>query len=356
MSRYKQIAINIVLVVFVLCSIAAVSIPFISELRYNSGEKLISRYLWKEAEDAMKDAIRIDPYNSRYRAGLAAFLFNQAKYKDNKTPLLNKAYWLYDNAAKLNPSNAEYLVKQGQVSLSLFVEIQKPGYIKLAFDNFKKAVMNDPNGFNTAYAVGYSGLAVLTKLSESDRALVTGRLKYSLAQKPWYSEYIYPHVMRQDGSAELLSSIMPEAELKQWLDPKEIDAIRLSTAHRKVSNIVSRQDWQGRALTGDGVYENGNMYWSGTIYGSVLFPEGRARIKIEAKASPADGIYPYVLLSIDGKRVGSVYVNSAEYKKYSFAVDTDGGIKVLGITFTNDGGNINEDRNLYVSNAQVGQR
>lgn len=81
------------------------------------------------------------------------------------------------------------------------------------------------------------------------------------------------------------------------------------------------------------------MYWSGTIYGAMLFPKGPASINVEANASHAGGIYPCMLVSLDGEISGSAYIDSAEFKEYSFDVNTDGGIKVLGITFANDGGN-----------------
>ena len=63
-----------------------------------------------------------------------------------------------------------------------------------------------------------------------------------------------------------------------------------------------------------------------------------------------------MIVSLDGRIIGSVYVNSAKIKEYDFSVANDGGVKVLGITFTNDGCNETEDRNLYIGDAQVKQK
>lgn len=149
---------------------------------------------------------------------------------------------------------------------------------------------------------------------------------------------------------------MPEIETKQWVDLEEIGSLKKLAARTGASNIISVSDWQGKASDGSNSYKGGNMYWSGTIYGAMLFPKGSASISVEANASQADGVYPCMLVSLDGERAGSAYIDSAEFKEYSFDVNTDGGVKVLGVTFTNDGGNKNEDRNLYVGKAQVKEK
>ena len=74
-----------------------------------------------------------------------------------------------------------------------------------------------------------------------------------------------------------------------------------------------------------------------------------------AKGSAADGIYPYMIVELDGEGIGEMFVDSTDWKEYLFDVDTDGGMKVLSVTFANDGGNEKkgEDRNLYVGKVRV---
>jgi len=352
--------INILLIVAFICLAAVITMLFMAEARFGAAERFVSGYLWKDAGKSMEDAARIDPYDSRYPAGLGEMLFTQAGYKDNQTPLLQQAEKYYLHAVALNPRCAEYFTKLGQIYISLFVDEQKAvskgqhgRYIDKAFENFKKAIENDPNGFNIAYTVGYSGLSVWMRLNESEKAIVVDRLKYSLKQKPWYSGYVYPRLLQETGNTKLLESITPDIEAKQWVSPEKIGDLKRGVLQGAASDIVSKSGWQGASADGGSIYENGSMYWSGTIYGAMLFPKGNVLIKVEASGSPADGVYPYMLVSLDGKRIGSAYIDNPEFKEYVFTANTDGGIKVLGITFTNDGGNDKEDRNLFVGNAHI---
>ena len=355
--KLKRISISIILIFEFFCLAVVIIMPLLAEIQFNSVEKLIAKYLWKDAEAKLEIAMKIDPYNSRYLARRGEFLFTQSTYKDNPIPLLKIAEEYYGRASGLNPRCAEYFTKQGQINLAIFLEDPSSmGLIRRAFANFKKAIEDDPNGFNTAYAVGYSSLSAWKYLNESEKGIAIDRLRYSLKQKPWYSEYIYPHILRETQDPELLERIMPEVMKKRWVDVDKIANLKSSASKTNVSNVILKSDWQGAGLSENNIYKDGNMYWSGTIYGAMLFPKGSASINVEAKASQADGVYPYMLVSLDGERAGSAYVDGAEFKEYSFSVNTDGGVKVLGVTFTNDGGNKNEDRNLYVGKARVREK
>jgi len=60
-------------------------------------------------------------------------------------------------------------------------------------------------------------------------------------------------------------------------------------------------------------------------------------------------------VKLDGEEIGSVAVRSPKWEEYAFSVNTDGGIKVLGITYENDGSDWRkpEDRNLYIGGAKA---
>jgi hypothetical protein len=132
----------------------------------------------------------------------------------------------------------------------------------------------------------------------------------------------------------------------------KVSEIKSSAGGRESSGVILNKDWEN-ARSAAGAYEGGAMYWSGTMYGAIAMPKGRAVISVGAKGTPADGIYPYMIVSLDGKRIGGAYVNSANFKEYRFDIGTEGGVKVLSVTFTNDARNKTEDRNLYISNAKV---
>ena len=97
------------------------------------------------------------------------------------------------------------------------------------------------------------------------------------------------------------------------------------------------------------------MYWSGTIHRMINLPEGEAVIKIEIKGSQANGIWPYMIVALEGEEIGETFVDNSEWKEYSFHINSNGGEKILSVTFVNDGGNKrkNEDRNLYIGEVSV---
>ena len=89
----------------------------------------------------------------------------------------------------------------------------------------------------------------------------------------------------------------------------------------------------------------------------IDMPKGKAKINITARGSVANEIFPYMIVELDGEEVGETFVNSPEWKEYSFEVDTEGRLRVLSVTFANDGGNRErgEDRNLYIGKTQITQ-
>jgi len=62
-----------------------------------------------------------------------------------------------------------------------------------------------------------------------------------------------------------------------------------------------------------------------------------------------------MIVELDGEEVGGSFIDSGEWKEYSFGVETSSGPKVLSVTFPNDGGDWKKgiDRNLYVGEARI---
>ncbi|GAG51098.1 unnamed protein product, partial [marine sediment metagenome] len=98
-------------------------------------------------------------------------------------------------------------------------------------------------------------------------------------------------------------------------------------------------------------------YWEGTVNRAVKLPGGKAVIHIQARGDQAYDVWPYMIVELDGEEIGETFVGSSKWKEYSFEVDTEGGIKVLSVTFPNDGGDWERgiDRNLYVGKVKITQ-
>jgi len=340
--------VNMMKIILVACFVilaVIVVIPLIAELQFDVGQ--------------LKEAVKTDPFNSQYFAGSGESILNEKYHHGDEMAYLDKAMRLYGRALELNPECADYSLKLGQIKLALFLKDKvRVEYIKSAFDNFKRAVKNDPNGFNISYSVGYAGISIWKFLGKEDKEFILSRLKYSLKLKPAYSKYVYPKLWNEAMDLNLLHKIEPLGRgPDEYITRLEKLELMRSTAKRtlNVARVVIESDWQGRADDKKNTYLNGNMYWSGTMDAAIIIPSGKSMIRIQAKGSPADNIHPYMKVELDGRQIGAAAISSSEWKQYDFKVKTDGGIKVLSIIFVNDGANPSkgEDRNLYIGRAEA---
>lgn len=348
-------AINILLVAAFIFTEVYISRLLLAEVSSNYADKFAGTYEWDKAEEGFRKAISLDPYNSRYYAGFGEMMFKEALQGNNKIIYLSRAKVLYEEALKLNPGYAEYALRLGQISF-LLPDITERA--KSAFGYFRTALANDPNGFNISYSVGYAGISAWKFLDKQEKEFILSRLKYSLKLNPSYSKYIYPKLWNETMDLDLLRSIRPPGRgpNKYITRLERLESIR-STAGRtlNVANVIIESDWQGRANDKKNIYVNGNMYWAGTMDAAIRIPPGKSIIKIQAKGSPADGIFPRMMVELDGRMIGEAYIKNNDWRSYEFKINTDGGIKVLSVSFLNDSSSKNgkEDRNLYIGIAKA---
>ena len=355
MQLVLRIIIDVLLIAAVILLMIVVITPLLAEMQFETAQKAAKDYLWNSAELRFNEAIKIDPFNSEYPYRYAQFLKRKSIYQDNPIETLLAAEDFYKYALELNPRRAEYAIGLGQVQTTLFLTDQVKFNAKLreALNNFKKAIKNDPNGFNVSYSASYAEISLWEFLNDEERSRVLDRLKYILNQKPWYSEYIYKKLYSATKDSKLLEKIVPKSVLKTGIDLINIKKIDLDNA----GPIILKSQWQGTVSVGSKPFIGGDMYWTGNIYAPILIPKGIATIILQAKGDKADNIPPHMIVELEGQEIGSIFVDSTEWKEYSFSINTDGGIKVLSVTFTNDGANqkLKEDRNLYVGEARVTQ-
>lgn len=60
-----------------------------------------------------------------------------------------------------------------------------------------------------------------------------------------------------------------------------------------------------------------------------------------------------MIVELDGEWIGETLVDGPDWKEYSFKINSDGGIRVLSVTFVNDFCDAKEDRNLFIGEARV---
>ncbi len=382
----NRIAMNIILIlVFVAFSVIIV-LPFIAELQFGQAIKSEKEHKWQKAEKNFLEAVSINPFNSEYFAKYADCLVDKSLFIDReKTSLFESAEKIYQKAIWINPQHAEYRYLLGKVQLELK---DKKG----AFDSFQNTIERDRHNLHNNYLVGFEMLKSWDSLNDKQKTFVLGCLERALKLEPWYGSSIYPAILYYAKDFKLALDVAPKTYLgykilysflekknlwkyrkkvKDLLDiyrqreqaeefKKEqiakIERINKLKKEKAANDFISPEQWQGKSEDGgNNIYNNGNMYWTGTMYCLIDLPKGEFSIKIQAKGEQTDNIWPYMIVELDGEEIGDSFVDSPDWVEYSFAVDTNGGQKVLSITFVNDGSNTDkgEDRNLYIGDVKI---
>gem|GEM_PF-1368037 len=97
-----------------------------------------------------------------------------------------------------------------------------------------------------------------------------------------------------------------------------------------------------------------NLWSSGYLAASHPFTAGTATITVRAHGSSAAGVWPHMVVSVDGVPVGNASVSSATDADFSFPATVTAGNHEIRVTFDNDAVLGAEDRNLFVVSVGVG--
>ncbi len=125
--------------------------------------------------------------------------------------------------------------------------------------------------------------------------------------------------------------------------------------------FIKSNSWRGKTenYADEYVYQNGEMYWAGSISTPIVSGRKPREIIIRAKASPAGGIWPVMLLRLDDELLDVLYVRNRQWQDFHFQLPLSVGYQgSLKVSFVNDGGNsqLHEDRNLYVGDVRLCQK
>ena len=110
--------------------------------------------------------------------------------------------------------------------------------------------------------------------------------------------------------------------------------------------------FSSKSTGGASAQNSWNIWTNGHIEHSFAFSDP-SRVEVLARGEPAAGVWPQMQVSVGGTQLGSVAVNSSEWKRYSFDVRGKQGNQPLRIAFNNDYLAKGEDRNLLVRSASV---
>jgi len=120
-----------------------------------------------------------------------------------------------------------------------------------------------------------------------------------------------------------------------------------------VTHRILRSDWRGMA--------GGNLYWNAGCHARITLYKGRVKFQIRARGTPAQGIWPHMVVKLNEEIIGETDVTNREWRPYFFTTDVETSEYTLGAYFTNDfclEKEVGEkksraDRNLFVEDVEI---
>jgi len=394
----RKIISAVIFIIFAATSSLAV-MPLAADICFNRGMRFERRYRWNDA-DAMFDlALRLDPANAEFYGGQARVYVERSRILKNSAPALASAAAMYSAASLLNPYDLRWELELGTLEAEVFLKEgpSRTDILDRAVGRFRKILEMDPHGQILNYRIGLSLMGLWKYLSRGDREFALKSLRHYHDIIPWTGLSLYGAIWDATRDFEAMMAVTPPKvryaqklmnfirEREMWRYRKEAASLlercreaeepeavyeERTAKYRRLLDVknsipvsgtdsgigegpVALTDWYGGSKFVSNVYDGGNMYWEGTVDRLIRLPAGHESISIDAKGSPAHGVWPYMVVEIDGEVIGERFVQDREWKGYAFSVKPGGGLKVLSVTFVNDASDhaSGADRNLYVDNA-----
>ncbi len=174
-------------------------------------------------------------------------------------------------------------------------------------------------------------------------------------------------ILRKEGGGELLSYLTRED--LYWLGPSTgawwettplatNSADGIFTPQLRLANARDYPAIKGAKLEGQcGVQGNELAFWSwGKAEWEIELPEtGNYIFGLVGRGTPCKGVYPLADISLDGERIGLLYIGSEEKGTYACSFQAKAGKHKLAIAFVNDAWSPPEDRNLWVERFLIGK-
>lgn len=305
---------------------------------------------WKEAQEAYQKAIHLKPKESN--------LYSSYIHSCTRGGKIAKAVEFIDRMNQPGPLTLEpedYLIIGGS--------FLKEKRLQEAFIYLQRARESMPDHFEAYLLLGKAYLES-GQYSSGCEALERATQVNPKSAEAYHHLGIGYENMHQDHKAILAY------ERAVSIDAKNIEGFyHLRRLYQKIglqkkakyaetriaeiaTKIIEAAEWKGRSE--ENIYENGEMYWTGKMSALIFLKEGNAEFIFQAQGTPARGIWPHMIVELDGEFLGQADVTSAEFGEYKFAKRVKPGKYLLNVSFTNDGvvldknGSIIEDRNLFV--------
>lgn len=263
------------------------------------------------------------------------------------------------------------------------------------FRELKELNRDFPNNVMAGKILVEQGVDLWAQLTQTDKDFVADLFQKLLSKMFWGYNDLLEKFAVQIQDMELLKRIIPEKRealihirslMSQyqfrfdyvWLE-KKLESLEKACAvpadakpqTKKKSLSEVKSEWLARFGAAKELLTNeqligwfhdgkeipkGSLWSNGTVYGLVSLKSGEQKLIINAKSTLVKGIPAYMLLRINGEILSGSYVDSIDFKEYSFPIKIEKDQEALvSVSLLNDANNkeTKEDRNLNVGGMGV---
>jgi endoglucanase len=96
-----------------------------------------------------------------------------------------------------------------------------------------------------------------------------------------------------------------------------------------------------------------NLWMNGYVSTKGSFVAGPTHITVSASGQPAAGVWPHMVVSVDGMQIGQATVSASSWASFSFPYAATAGSHEIKVSYDNDYNANGQDRNLLVDKVSV---
>ena len=206
----KKVLIACAVAVFFAVGFYLAAAPLLAEWCFTKAVRMENLGYQKAATEECEKAVRFDPLNAKYRAGMGRLYIKEGR-RSRARGAWENALKAYEEARRLSPTNARYYLGWAEAKSFFLLNMKNIPGEELAeyLDALKKAMELDPNGYYVNAFASYYMLLFRSRLDRKDLNFAIYRLRHSLDLNPRYANDIYSTLANRLNSFDLLQKITP---------------------------------------------------------------------------------------------------------------------------------------------------
>lgn len=347
----------------------------LSDFYQSRGKQYYEKTDFGKAVESLDRAIGINKLNpeSYFYRGLATARRSDSIGLSLKDRMM-KSVHDFETAIALNPFEPYYDYNRARYSADYLGAEES----KHVISYYKNAIKKDPKDPELSFLSGRDLLRMNTGRDRTIELSAQAMLKNCIQIDPSYAKSVYESLWeyyKRLTALEKFSREAPESlkgfvaflERREWWEYHRYYFLLSRGVNPYEKNQLDRSNqWDGSserfldldrfvATEGQQPYKHHIFYRYGQIEEEISLMSSLNRFILTLKGTKAGRAYPYLIISLDGKVIDSLYINSVDFRDYAVVFQAIPGRHTLGIKFVNDKSieTAREDRNIWIKNIRI---